>query len=65
MTQTKAATVVQAIVTAGYECRVVKMPDGSWQVRSTSPAIDVPVGIVAAFVTAQGITGFLSEVVYI
>jgi hypothetical protein len=65
MTKTKAAAVVAAIVNAGFECRAIKIATDSWTVRSTSPNIDVDIiTVVAPFITAQAITGLVSEVEY-
>lgn len=65
MTKAKAQTVVAAIVGAGYECRAIKVSADVWKVRSSSPNIDVDiVETIAPFVTAQNITGLVSEVEY-
>lgn len=64
MTKAKAATVVAAIVNAGFECRAIKISADEWKVRSSSSSVDVDVTIVAAFVAAQSINGFISEVEY-
>lgn len=64
MTTAKAATVIAAIVAADYECRAIRIGPNDWKIRSTSPNMDVPVGVVATFVTSQGISGFISEVEY-
>lgn len=65
MTQTKAATVIAALVTAGYEAAAHQESDGSWTITSSAPAgFVVDVGVVATFVTNQAITGRVQSVKY-
>jgi len=65
MTQTKAAQVASALITAGFPCTARTDGQGNWFIRSQSTTgFDVPVGTVATFVTNQGINGNVAEVEY-
>lgn len=57
MTQAQAATVASALITAGY-VPIVSANGAVWKMSAASPnGAPIPASTVAAFATAQGVTG--------
>lgn len=64
MTTVKMQAVVTAITNAGYAATTILVSAGSWRVRATSSALDIPTSSVAALATAQTVSAFVAEVEY-
>jgi hypothetical protein len=65
MTITKASTVAQAIIAAGYAVRVYTRADGEWVVHAYSGSFSIPVTVADNFATSQTIAGSISEIEYV
>jgi hypothetical protein len=63
MTQTKAQTVVAAVVAAGYDATVhFNQATSVWTVTVTAPTFTIDSAVVANFVSSQGIVGTSQQV---
>lgn len=65
MTQTKASTVAQAIIVAGYAVRVFQRADGEWVVHAYAGSFSIPIATADNFGTQQSVTGTIAEVEYV
>lgn len=60
----KMQAVASAITNAGFSADLSKNPDGSWKVWARSNVPDIPVASANALAIAQGVTAFVSDVLY-
>ncbi len=66
MNQATAATVVSALVTAGYQAQVSSGDGVAWKVyASTIDGSLVPSATVQSFATAHGVIGEVSQAVFV
>lgn len=65
MTQSKAAAVANALITAGYKVTVYVLSSGEWAMRVRSSNTPISASTVAAFASGQSVNANILEVEFV